>query len=124
MAAFLTVYSLTQLRHFCGVLRMDHDTMSKKWVTVLGSTGSIGQSTLDVVSRNSDRYGVFALVAGSNVTQMVADCQRVNPKFACLSDDVANQALTAELNRLKLPTKVIDYEQTSLWPAKTARSIW
>lgn len=83
--------------------------MSKKWVTVLGSTGSIGQSTLDVVSRNSDRYGVFALVAGSNVTQMVADCQRVNPKFACLSDDAANQALTAELNRLKLPTKVIDY---------------
>ncbi|WP_053910959.1 1-deoxy-D-xylulose-5-phosphate reductoisomerase [Pseudoalteromonas sp. SW0106-04] len=83
--------------------------MSKKWVTVLGSTGSIGQSTLDVVSRNSERYGVFALVAGSNVTQMVTDCQRVNPKFACLSDDVANQALAAELNRLQLPTKVIDY---------------
>ena len=43
-------------------------------ITILGSTGSIGESTLDVVNRHPDRFQVFALTANKNVTKMLSQC--------------------------------------------------
>ncbi|MEO2280838.1 1-deoxy-D-xylulose-5-phosphate reductoisomerase [Pseudoalteromonas pernae] len=83
--------------------------MSKKRVTILGSTGSIGQSTLDVIARNHSDYQVFALVAGRNVEQMVKDCQSFTPMFASMSCPQANTQLQDHLSALNSATQVIDY---------------
>ncbi len=48
--------------------------MKKQQITVLGSTGSIGTSTLDVVARHPDRFAVFALSAATQVDLMLAQC--------------------------------------------------
>ncbi|CCQ09622.1 1-deoxy-D-xylulose 5-phosphate reductoisomerase [Pseudoalteromonas luteoviolacea B = ATCC 29581] len=55
-------------------------------VVVLGSTGSIGQSTLDVIARNRALYQVFALVAGTNVEKLVEQCIVHQPQFVVLSE--------------------------------------
>ena len=53
-----------------------------KGLTVLGSTGSIGISTLDVVARHPQRYRVVALTANSDVERMRDQCVRFKPKLA------------------------------------------
>lgn len=50
-----------------------------KQLTILGSTGSIGCSTLDVVRHNPDKFRVAALVAGKNVARMVEQCLEFSP---------------------------------------------
>jgi len=55
-------------------------------VTVLGSTGSIGVSTLDVVSRHPDRFRVIALTANGNVDLLAEQCRRFRPPFAAMAD--------------------------------------
>ncbi len=83
-------------------------------ITVLGSTGSIGQSTLDVVRRNPDRYKVFALGAGSNVERMFSDCLEFKPSFAVLSDVDAARVLKDRLQAHSSPVQVLaGYEQLS-----------
>ncbi len=61
----------------------------KEKIALLGSTGSIGQSTLDVISQNRDRYNVIALAAKKNVDLMVKQCLDFKPRYAVLSDDNA-----------------------------------
>ena len=51
-----------------------------KQLTILGSTGSIGCSTLDVVRHNPEHIRVVALVAGKNVTRMVEQCLEFSPR--------------------------------------------
>ena len=83
-------------------------------ITVLGSTGSIGRSTLDVVRRNSDRFRVFALGAGSNVEQMFADVMEFKPDFAVLSDESASSRLKDLLAGSNSVTKILSgYNQLS-----------
>lgn len=53
-----------------------------KHLTLLGSTGSIGCSTLAVVRHNPDRFTVTALVAGKNVARMVEQCLEFSPRYA------------------------------------------
>lgn len=55
-------------------------------VCVLGSTGSIGTSTLDVLARHPDRYEVFALSAMSRVEELAAQCLQYRPRFAVLPE--------------------------------------
>lgn len=55
-------------------------------ITVLGSTGSIGVSTLDVIRRHPDRYQAFALCAHSQVDKLFEQCQEFKPRFAVLRD--------------------------------------
>jgi len=50
--------------------------MTKQRVTVLGSTGSIGTNTLDVLARHPERFEVYALSAGRNVELMLAQCEQ------------------------------------------------
>lgn len=66
-------------------------------VTVLGSTGSIGVSTLDVIRRNSDRYRVIALTANRDVDGLAAQCLAIRPVYAVMSDTDAAEQLRQRL---------------------------
>ncbi len=69
-----------------------------KRITVLGATGSIGQSTLDVISRNPERFDVFALSAATNVDDMEALCRAHTPQYAVMQSTPHAEQLK---NRLK-----------------------
>ena len=56
-------------------------------VSVLGSTGSIGLSTLDVLARHPDRYRVAGLTANRDVARMEAQCLQFRPELAVMDDD-------------------------------------
>lgn len=68
-----------------------------KQLTILGSTGSVGCSTLDVVRHNPGRFTVVALVAGKNVTRMVEQCLEFRPRFAVMEDEVCAAELRLAL---------------------------
>ena len=70
----------------------------QKRLTLLGSTGSIGESTLDVVARHPDRFSVHALTAHRNGDKLVAQCLRFQPDLAVVGD--ANATLDALAERL------------------------
>lgn len=76
-------------------------------ITVLGSTGSIGQSTLDVIRRNPNKYQVFALGAGQNLEQMLKDCLEFNPYYAVMSNENAAKILDDKLKLNGAKTKVL-----------------
>lgn len=62
-------------------------------VTILGSTGSIGTSTLDVIDRHPDRYSVFALTAATQVDLLLTQCRRFSPTYAVMASPVHGQEL-------------------------------
>ncbi|WP_145542429.1 1-deoxy-D-xylulose-5-phosphate reductoisomerase [Yersinia alsatica] len=64
-----------------------------KQLTILGSTGSIGNSTLGVVRANPELFEVTALVAGRNVEQMAQQCLEFAPRYAAMSDEASAAAL-------------------------------
>ena len=63
--------------------------VSVQSVTVLGATGSIGKSTLDVIARHPERYRVYALTAHTSKEALLDQCKAHSPRFAVL-DDVAD----------------------------------
>ncbi|MGB0359848.1 MAG: 1-deoxy-D-xylulose-5-phosphate reductoisomerase, partial [Endozoicomonas sp.] len=67
------------------------DDSSIQQICILGSTGSIGRSTLDVISRNPGRYQVYALVAGQNIELMLEQIRQFRPKCVVMADAVAAQ---------------------------------
>ena len=93
--------------------------MSRKWrhgatevqtltqVCILGSTGSIGTSTLDVLTRHRARYEVFALTAHSRADELHAQCLQWNPRFAVLPDAAQARALGDSLKGAGLSTEVL-----------------
>jgi 1-deoxy-D-xylulose-5-phosphate reductoisomerase len=82
--------------------------MSKpQQITILGATGSIGVSTLDVVSRHPQRYQVFALTAHSNVVVMLGQCRQFQPQYAVMMDADAAEELAQALRKEALPTEVL-----------------
>ena len=66
-------------------------------LTLLGSTGSIGTSTLDVVRRWPERFGIYALVAGRNIKLLAEQIAQFRPKVAVVADEKALRALVMEL---------------------------
>ena len=58
-----------------------------KQITILGATGSIGASALDVIARHPDKYAVYALTANTNVAQMAKICQRHQPRYAVMGNN-------------------------------------
>lgn len=68
-----------------------------KNITILGSTGSIGQSVLDVISRHPGRFKVFALAANTNVEVMLKQCLRHQPQIAVMRDEIAAKKLKTHL---------------------------
>ena len=71
-----------------------------KHLTLLGSTGSIGCSTLDVVRHNPEHYTVTALVAGKNVQRMVEQCLEFMPRYAVMDDDEREELRKASKPRI------------------------
>ncbi len=59
----------------------------KKTVSILGSTGSIGTSTLDILSRNQDDYELVAVTANKNVSLLVEQCKEFRPQLAVIGDE-------------------------------------
>ncbi len=77
-----------------------------KRLAILGSTGSIGASTLDVVARHRDRYEVTALAAGRNDAVLLEQCIAHRPLHAVMADADAADRLDAGVRRNGLPTRV------------------
>lgn len=82
-----------------------------KNVLILGSTGSIGVSTLDVIDLHPDRFCVFALTAATNVEVMVAQCTKYRPQFAVMASAAHGHELSSRLKSLDLPTAVLSGPQ-------------
>ena len=76
-------------------------------VTILGSTGSIGKSTLNVLSRHTDQYKVEALTANTDVDAMAKQCRQWNPQFAVMCDETAAQQLEDVLKQQASKTQVL-----------------
>jgi 1-deoxy-D-xylulose-5-phosphate reductoisomerase len=64
-----------------------------KQITLLGATGSIGQSTLDIVAQHPDRYALYALTANSNHSKMQQLCRQFHPRYAVMGDADSAQQL-------------------------------
>lgn len=86
-------------------------------ITVLGSTGSIGTNTLDVVARHPDRYAVFALSASTQVDAMLSQCARFRPRYAVMASAVHARALRERIAAEGLPTEVVDRPDALEWIA-------
>jgi 1-deoxy-D-xylulose-5-phosphate reductoisomerase len=72
-------------------------------ITILGSTGSIGKNTLDVIRHNRESYRVFALVAGQNVEELVAQIREFSPEVVVVSTDEVLKRLMKRLREVGLP---------------------
>jgi 1-deoxy-D-xylulose-5-phosphate reductoisomerase len=80
----------------------------KQRVTVLGSTGSIGTSTLDVVARHPDRYEVFALSASTQVELMLAQAAQFKPRYVVMASEPHGRILAEKI-------RINGLESTVLW---------
>ena len=78
-----------------------------KGIAVLGSTGTIGEATLDVAGRHPDRFRVVALAANANHEALFAQCVRFRPDYAALADRGAAAKLAQRIASAGIPTRVI-----------------
>lgn len=76
-------------------------------VTVLGSTGSVGVSTLDVIARHPGRFEVFALSAATKVDELLAQCARFSPRFAVMASAPHAALLAEKIKQNSLDTVVL-----------------
>ena len=81
--------------------------MKRQRITVLGSTGSVGASTLDVIAKHPERFEVFALSASTKVEELLAQCQRFAPKFAVMASAPHARLLADKLRHSGLRTEVL-----------------
>ena len=82
-------------------------TFVKQRITVLGSTGSIGVSTLDVMARHPDRFEVFALSAATQVDLMLAQCAQFKPRYAVMVSEPHARVLAEKIKSNRLSTHVL-----------------
>jgi 1-deoxy-D-xylulose-5-phosphate reductoisomerase len=80
-------------------------------ITILGSTGSIGQSTLDVIARHPERYEIFALTANTSIDMLAEQCIAHAPKYAVISSSADAQILQQRLSSQSIHTEVLYGEQ-------------
>ena len=81
--------------------------MTPQVLTILGSTGSIGESTLDVVSRHPEKFRVFALAGHKQVEKLAAQCRTFSPEYAVVADAEHAARLEALLKRDGTATQVL-----------------
>lgn len=84
-----------------------------KQLTILGSTGSIGTSTLAVIKANPELFAVKALVAGHNVELMAEQCHIFRPAYAAMADEASAAALRLKLADLNVATEVMSGEKAA-----------
>jgi len=92
----------------------------KQQVTVLGATGSIGKSTLDVISRHPDQYAVFALTANTQVELLFAQCLAHSPQYAVMVDEQCALTLQQKLKDADSQTEVLTGSQALVDVAKAS----
>lgn len=80
-------------------------------ITILGATGSIGTSTLDVISQHPQAYQVFALTAHSQLDKLSKLCQKFQPRFAVVASEQDAERLTRLLASQTIDTEVLFGEQ-------------
>jgi 1-deoxy-D-xylulose-5-phosphate reductoisomerase len=91
---------------------VDGCTVSRpQQITVLGATGSIGLSTLDVIARHPERYQVFALSGFTRLSELFALCVRHVPQFAVVPEVAAARGLQDDLRAAGLSTRVLVGEE-------------
>ncbi|WJF89207.1 1-deoxy-D-xylulose-5-phosphate reductoisomerase [Paraburkholderia bonniea] len=78
----------------------------QKRLTLLGSTGSIGESTLDVVARHPEKFSVYALTAHRNGDKLVQQCLRFRPEVAVVGDAATALQVAAQLREAGCTTEV------------------
>ena len=79
---------------------------SRKQLAILGSTGSIGTQTLDVVRAYPERYGVYALCANRSIDLLVAQAKEFHPEVVCIADESLYEALSSRLSDIHFEGKV------------------
>ena len=82
-------------------------TMTQQVLTILGSTGSIGESTLDVVSRHPEKFRVFALAGHRQVDKLAAQCKQFRPEYAVVGDVGHAAELEKKLKQEGIDTQVL-----------------
>jgi 1-deoxy-D-xylulose-5-phosphate reductoisomerase len=82
-------------------------TSAKQRITILGSTGSVGVNTLDVVAAHPDKFEVFALSAATQTELMLAQCARFKPRYAVMASALHAQILADKLKSNGLSTEVV-----------------
>lgn len=82
-------------------------TMTQQVLTILGSTGSIGESTLDVVSRHPEKFRVFALAGHRQVDKLAAQCKQFHPEYAVVGDVSHAAELEKKLKQEGISTQVL-----------------
>lgn len=80
---------------------------TKRHLTILGSTGSIGDSTLDVVARHPERFAVFALTANQNSEKLFVQCEQFQPRYAVMLDESCADKLEKKILAAGLNTTVL-----------------
>lgn len=83
------------------------DTAPLKTITILGVTGSIGVSTLDVLARHPEKFRAFALTAHRNVELLFAQCQQFQPVYAVMADTASAAQLEQRLRAAGSVTEVL-----------------
>lgn len=82
-------------------------TMTQQVLTILGSTGSIGESTLDVVSRHPEKFRVFALAGHRQVDKLAVQCKQFRPEYAVVGDAGHAAELEKKLKQEGISTQVL-----------------
>ncbi len=82
-------------------------TIAKQRVTVLGSTGSVGVNTLDVIAAHPDRFEVFALSAATQVDLLLAQCVHFKPRYAVMASAPHARLLAEKIKLNQLSTQVL-----------------
>ncbi|MDR2219426.1 MAG: 1-deoxy-D-xylulose-5-phosphate reductoisomerase [Methylobacillus sp.] len=80
---------------------------SLKNITILGSTGTIGVNTLDVIARHPQRYRAYALTAHTRIEPLLEQCRHFNPVYAVVGDEAAAETLVRQLKNENLETQVL-----------------
>ena len=80
---------------------------SPQCLTILGSTGSVGVNTLEVIAAHPDRFKVFALSASTQVKLLLAQCARFKPRYAVMASAAHARLLAEKLEQNGLPTEVV-----------------
>jgi 1-deoxy-D-xylulose-5-phosphate reductoisomerase len=83
-------------------------------ITILGATGSVGVSTLDVIARHPERFRIIALTAHSDVEALARQCERHRPDYAVMADADAAQRLAAVLGNTLPGTRVLGGQEALL----------
>jgi len=94
----------------------------KQRVVILGSTGSVGVNTLDVIAMHPQRFEVFALSASRQVDLLLGQCVRYKPEFAVMASEPHGRVLQQKCRDLNLATRVLWGAEAITWVASHERA--